>query len=257
MNINKKYYLYKTNRKKMNFISLSDSSIQKSKHNDCNKCVIIIPYRNREEHLNIFLSSMKDLNVKILIVEQDNNKKFNRGWLLNVGFTYYKDKYEKFIFHDVDSIPSDNLKKFYCYFGKKTIHLAHLPTYKYTFETFFGGILSISKNLFIKMNGFPHLEGWGGEDDILYNRYVKYCYKRYKIYKPKKGHYKLLDHSSPTDSEINENKKKNILDDLENKNISGLSNLTYKIKKIINLSPKVLHIKVDYSHIYPSSNWEN
>jgi hypothetical protein len=43
-------------------------------------------------------------NVEIIIVNQENNKKFNRGKLLNIGF---KERLNSnFIFtHDVDLIP--------------------------------------------------------------------------------------------------------------------------------------------------------
>mgnify|MGYP003153103524 FL=1 len=56
------------------------------------KLAIIVPYRNREEHLARFVPHMeeflsdKDIEYKIFVIEQDNDKPFNRGWLLNVGF---------------------------------------------------------------------------------------------------------------------------------------------------------------------------
>ena len=57
------------------------------------RLAIIVPYRNREEHLSRFVPhinkflSDKDIDFKIFIVEQGNDKSFNRGWLLNVGYT--------------------------------------------------------------------------------------------------------------------------------------------------------------------------
>ena len=34
-------------------------------------------------HMDKFLS---DIDYKIFVIEQDNDKPFNRGWLLNVGY---------------------------------------------------------------------------------------------------------------------------------------------------------------------------
>ena len=57
------------------------------------KLSIIIPYRDRKEHLNQFVPFMNSyLNThlkndfNIIIVEQANSNKFNRGSLINIGF---------------------------------------------------------------------------------------------------------------------------------------------------------------------------
>ena len=55
------------------------------------KLAIIVPYRDREEHLSKFLPAMKKcdfldgIDYEIMIVEQEEGKPFNRGKLLNVG----------------------------------------------------------------------------------------------------------------------------------------------------------------------------
>ena len=57
--------------------------------------IILIPYRNREEHLKYFIKNTipylkRYLNpFKIIIIEQNNDRLFNRGKLLNVGFLEY------------------------------------------------------------------------------------------------------------------------------------------------------------------------
>jgi hypothetical protein len=69
---------------------------------------IFIPYRNRKEHLEILLDKLsKYENISIHILEQSNNELFNRGKLFNIGANEYLDKYDYFIFHDVDLIPQD------------------------------------------------------------------------------------------------------------------------------------------------------
>lgn len=40
------------------------------------------------------------------------------------------------------------------------------------YNQYFGGVSSMSKEQYLKINGFPNnYWGWGGEDDDIYNRY--------------------------------------------------------------------------------------
>ena len=56
------------------------------------KLAIIVPYRDREEHLARFVPHMdkflseRNIKHKIFVIEQLNDRPFNRGWLLNVGY---------------------------------------------------------------------------------------------------------------------------------------------------------------------------
>ena len=56
------------------------------------KLAVIVPYRNRESHLNVFIPYLEDyLNSKkipfeIFVIEQKDKKPFNRGKLLNIGY---------------------------------------------------------------------------------------------------------------------------------------------------------------------------
>ena len=58
------------------------------------KNIIIIPYRNRQKHLDYFLEHSAPLlknsvdNLQIIIVEQNEGKIFNWGILLNIRFQY-------------------------------------------------------------------------------------------------------------------------------------------------------------------------
>ena len=71
----------------------------------------IIPYRNRREHLNQFISHFKNYfkedDVKFYIIEQLTPGPFNRGALCNIGFLEVcKTRPDGlFIFHDVDIHP--------------------------------------------------------------------------------------------------------------------------------------------------------
>ena len=54
------------------------------------KLGVIVPYRNRPQQLKRFLNHMDEyltnLDYQIFIIEQSDDKPFNRGALLNVGY---------------------------------------------------------------------------------------------------------------------------------------------------------------------------
>ena len=147
--------------------------IQKLKEKKVNhKLGIIVPYRDREQQLKRFLSHMKDyikdIDYEIFIIEQADDKPFNRGKLLNAGYKYALDKgCDYFVFHDVDMLPED---VDYSY-SDKPLHLAtHLQEHDYetTFFDYFGGVTMFTKEDFKTINGFSNeYWGWGFEDDDL------------------------------------------------------------------------------------------
>lgn len=63
--------------------------------------LIIVPYRDRAEHLQHFASVMAAHEV--VVVEQADDKPFNRAKLLNIGVLETMQSY--FVLHDVDMIP--------------------------------------------------------------------------------------------------------------------------------------------------------
>lgn len=67
---------------------------------------IIVPYRNRPHHLEQFIPHMRQYlpKVTIVIIEQVDEKPFNRGKLLNVGFRE-SQKDTHYVFHDIDMLP--------------------------------------------------------------------------------------------------------------------------------------------------------
>ena len=75
---------------------------------------IIVPYRDRERHLQVFLNHMEhvleDENYLVLIIHQCDKRNFNRGALKNIGFLYIKDCYpntykeKTLVYHDVDYV---------------------------------------------------------------------------------------------------------------------------------------------------------
>jgi len=109
-----------------------------------------------------------NLEHEIFIIEQLDNKPFNRGKLLNIGYSFALEKgCDYFVFHDVDMLPED---VDYSY-TDKPLHLAtHLQEHDYetTFFDYFGGVTMFNKEDFKTINGFSNeYWGWGFEDDDL------------------------------------------------------------------------------------------
>jgi glycosyltransferase involved in cell wall biosynthesis len=215
---------------------------------------IIVPFRNREEHLNQFLPHMEnsvllnEINFEILIVEQEEGKPFNRGKLLNVGakeseFASY------FCFHDVDMLP---ISSDYSPIEFPT-HLAAEAEqfgYRLPYDKYFGGVTLFDKNSFYKINGFSNdYWGWGAEDDDIMFRCEVNGVKTHR----KNGRYKSLSHEREIiHSLYNENLKKYYgfknsqssqeIEDLINSD--GLGSLEYEILSDERISDKCRKIKV-------------
>ena len=135
--------------------------------------VILIPYRNRKEHLDIFIKDAIPLfekylkPFKVAIIEQEEGKLFNRGMLLNIGFNEYKDKTQYFFTHDVDIIPTEKcVNELYTKTNYDVIRIS-VPH-----DTSFGQICKFTHSSIFNINGFPNIIwGWGIEDRALYYRY--------------------------------------------------------------------------------------
>ena len=77
------------------------------------RLTVLIPYRNREENLKIFIPYFRnfmkkffmDINYDIIIIEQGNNKPFNKGILFNAGFLLTSGNTDYYVLHDVDQLP--------------------------------------------------------------------------------------------------------------------------------------------------------
>lgn len=87
------------------------------------RVALIIPFRNREENLKIFLRHMhvflrkQLLEYGIYLIEPIQNLTFNRGLLMNIGFKEAlkeTQKWECFVFHDVDLLPEDERNLYSC-----------------------------------------------------------------------------------------------------------------------------------------------
>lgn len=182
--------------------------------------VVLIPYRNRKEHLDYFISHSWGLilkyipNAKLVIIEQEEGHMFNSGKLLNIGVKEYYGRTKYFIRNDVDINPTDKIMNLFTKEPKKNhiVGIVNSPC------TTLGGVYKIRSKDIMEMNGHPNdYWGWGCEDRALYNRA--------KFYK------KTIDyHHLMSDKEIH----KYILrfddvNDRVNSNLSGKTMFEYDI----------------------------
>ena len=138
--------------------------------------IFIIPYRNRESHLEKFKTQMKNVmedyaegSYKYMFIHQQDTKEFNRGAMKNIGFIIASRLYPRdyknitFVFNDVDNMPA---RKNILPFKTTPGVIKHFYGYNYTL----GGIVSVLGKDYERIGGFPNFWGWGYEDNLLQKR---------------------------------------------------------------------------------------
>ena len=224
----KSFREYKERRKKLVF-----KSISKPCSNGNANIAVLIPYRNRETHLAQFLAHFNEMRVPsgctmdIFIIEQNNDDKFNRGLLLNIGYLLGAKRraYDRYIFHDVDLFPDQSIFDLYFSCLNNNIHfIVPKKEHKYEQENYLGGVVGVSGGTIQKINGFPNnFFGWGGEDDAFYNRLALAGLE--SIYRPAFGGYNVPAHDPPTQTEYNTEKQQNVLGDFMQWRFNGINQL--------------------------------
>ncbi|CAB4066378.1 B4GALT1 [Lepeophtheirus salmonis] len=202
---------------------------------------IILPYRNRQEHLYTFLQHMhpiltrQRLEYKIYLVNQDGKDPFNRGKLINIGFTeaMKEKKWGCIIMHDVDYMPLNDNNLYTCWKNPhRMIAASSKWSYQYAwpYKTFFGGVAAIKPKQFRSVNGFfNEYYGWGAEDDDLAKR-IGYNGMHIDILDKNEGlrigKYKMLPHMKAHPAK---DRLKKLNHTMSNMDKNGLNNLKYKI----------------------------
>ena len=225
------------------------------------KNIIIIPYRNREKHLNYFLDKSAELlnykvnNLEIIIVEQSERGLFNRGKLLNIGFHYFNNINNFYITHDVDTNPIHE-ETFNNYNKDVSSNILQL----YSYPTSLGGLIKIRGDTFKKLNGFPNdYWGWGHEDKNFMNRAEFFGIKIETFMtttnNEKEKYFLIFDDINDRVKSDNDFKKyrdnyvffKKKKGPKKRKEFqkNGLSNLYYKILEDKKVNDFIRHIKVD------------
>jgi hypothetical protein len=226
--------------------------------------IIVIPYRNRKRQLDYFITNTVPLfkqhlpNTKIVVVEQNKGKLFNRGKLLNVVFKEYKDKTKFFITHDVDLNPTaKSINEYYSRDienEKKVLGILTSPC-----DTL-GGIIKIRNDTIHTINGFPNdIWGWGAEDKALQNRAEFFKVVKESIFlhtcKVRNDEYFITFDDVNDRNDVNHNKNRILqynqfktFNANKKQNIimqSGINNITYTILEQTAINDMVELIKVE------------
>lgn len=147
------------------------------------KVALVIPYRDREEHLETFALYIHQflpdqlIEYTVYVIEQNDNNPFNRAKLFNIGVLEILKLDPEvccFIFHDVDLIPMDQRNLYMC--SNMPRHLSpsvNTLRYNILYPNLFGGAISMTRDQYQVVGGFSNdFYGWGAEDDDIFRRVV-------------------------------------------------------------------------------------
>ncbi|XP_013200975.2 beta-1,4-N-acetylgalactosaminyltransferase bre-4 [Amyelois transitella] len=204
------------------------------------KVAIIVPFRDRKQHLAIFLNHMhpflmrQQIEYGIFIIEQEGNSEFNRAKLMNVGYAESQKQkaggWQCFIFHDIDLLPLDLRNMYSC--PRQPRHMSasiDKLNFQLPYEDIFGGVSAMTKEQFWAVNGFSNKYwGWGGEDDDMSYRIKKMGYHVAR-YKMSIARYAMLDHKK---SPPNPKRYQLLSQTYKMFHTDGLSTLQYEVVQI-------------------------
>lgn len=157
------------------------------------KLAIIVPFRDRQAHLDVFIPHMnrflldKGIDYTIFIAEQADDRPFNYGKLCNAVVNEISKEYTYFCFHDIDMLPiTDDCDYSY---PETPTHLAtnvEAHGNKLPYPQYFGGVVLINREDFEFANGYSNeYWGYGFEDLDLLKRLEKsdaYLEKYYDLH---------------------------------------------------------------------------
>lgn len=126
---------------------------------------ILIPYRRRPKQFIMFLTYIhnflrqQNIHYRIFVIEQADDKPFNRAKLFNVGAKYAtEENFPCLIFHDVDLFPMKLGNLYAC--TKQPRHLAvNMDKHRFhlLYNGYFGGVISMKTEHFQQINGMSNV----------------------------------------------------------------------------------------------------
>jgi len=197
---------------------------------------IVVPYRDREEHLKKFVLHYSKVaqDVPIYVIEQNDDKPFNRAKLFNVAYLILQSNYNNFIFHDVDLIidtKKSNVDEAYAH-TESVVHTGtNLGQFGYRMPTkdFFGGVSIFHSSLMDEIQGWSNLIwGWGNEEEMVQEDLIK---RGIRIER-RQTYYHSLPHGHEYISMALLKESSKIRRDGKNNDIDGLSHCEYTITGI-------------------------
>lgn len=146
---------------------------------------VVVPFRTQQgkdrlRQLKTLAERLESTGAisKLIVVEQIDKHKFNRGLLLNIGVHHCSDD-DLIALHDVDLLPNLPLIGEYSLVRQGQILHAGCLFMRYTTDTsekpYFGGVHLVHRRDFMTIGGYPNrFYGWGGEDEE-FRRRVNAC----------------------------------------------------------------------------------
>ena len=139
------------------------------------RLAIVVPYRNRAEHLIRFIPHIvtyfqrdkldRQISFSIHVVEQNGDAPFNRGKINNCGFALAQDLSDYVCFHDIDYLP---IWADYSWSDRPARLAWHGLRLRENWDRFFGAVTLFDNSAFKRVNGYPNVYwGWGPEDEEL------------------------------------------------------------------------------------------
>lgn len=195
--------------------------------------LIIVPYRDRLEHLRQFAPHMDRFlagkqSFKLLVVEQTADAPFNRAKLINAGAALGTRVAKHLVMHDVDMLPADESCDYRP--GTWPVHLAGRASqydWKKPYLDYIGGVFMLSQTHFEQCNGMSNeFWGWGREDDEFAHR-LRHTNLRWDS---RDGRYQSLDHPKGTHREENHQRLFAFWEGQYDRWDDGLLNVQFEIK---------------------------
>jgi hypothetical protein len=123
---------------------------------------IIVPYRNRAEHLSRFIPHIlayferdkldRQIPISIHIIEQSGSAPFNSGKIKNCGYILARDHADYVCFHDIDYLP---IWADYSWSPTPARLVWYGLRMRENWEKFFGAVVLFDKAAFEHVNGYP------------------------------------------------------------------------------------------------------
>ncbi|CAL8320796.1 unnamed protein product [Boreogadus saida] len=211
---------------------------------DCiaqHKVAVIIPYRNRKDHLKHWLYYLhpilkrQQVDYGVYVINQHGEGTFNRAKLLNVGYveSLKEYAYDCFVFSDVDLVPMDDRNLYRCHGEPRHMAVAMDKFgFQMPYKNYFGGVVALSRVQYMRINGFPNnYWGWGAEDDDMHKRITL---KGMAVSRPdsRLGMYKMVRHLRDTHNEVNPQNPGQLHNTAKTMNSDGINSLIYSLIKI-------------------------
>lgn len=159
----------------------SHPAVQRDVSEPRHRLIVLVPVRGTTKELLVLVHRLgaflekHQIAYELWAIEQQSSaaeRRFNRGALLNAGVVLTRDRGDYLALHDVDLIPLDERLDYGFPGEHQPMHLSPASLHpKYHYPDFLGGVLVLSRALYVRLDGMSNLFwGWGKEDDEFAQR---------------------------------------------------------------------------------------